>query len=58
MATTMEAAVLHGAKDIRVELFHMPELLQGIVMLKIKRLGIYGSDLHCFEDGYCGAFVP
>jgi len=26
--------------------------------LKIKRVGICGSDLHYFEDGYCGAFVP
>jgi L-iditol 2-dehydrogenase len=46
MATTVEAAVLHGAKDIRVERFHMPELLPGVVMLKIKRVGICDSDLH------------
>lgn len=58
MTDTMEAAVLHGAKDIRVERFQMPELLQGMVLLKIKRVGICGSDLHYFEDGYCGAFVP
>jgi L-idonate 5-dehydrogenase len=58
MTTTMEAAVLHGAKDIRVEKFDMPELLPGMVLLKIKRVGICGSDLHYFEDGYCGAFVP
>jgi L-idonate 5-dehydrogenase len=58
MTTTMEAAVLHGAKDIRVEKFKMPELLPGMVLLKIKRVGICGSDLHYFQDGYCGAFVP
>ena len=58
MTDTMEAAVLHGAKDIRVEQFQMPELLPGMVLLKIKRVGICGSDLHYFEDGYCGAFVP
>jgi L-idonate 5-dehydrogenase len=58
MADTMEAAVLHGAKDIRIERRHMPVLLPGMVMLKIKRVGICGSDLHYFEDGYCGAFVP
>lgn len=58
MTETMEAAVLHGAKDIRVERFTMPELLPGMVLLKIKRVGICGSDLHYFEDGYCGAFVP
>lgn len=54
----MEAAVLHGARDIRIERLQMPELLQGMVMLKIRRVGICGSDLHYFEDGYCGAFVP
>ena len=58
MSTTMEAAVLHGAKDIRVERFSMPQLLPGMVLLKIRRVGICGSDLHYFEDGYCGAFVP
>jgi len=58
MTNTMEAAVLYGAKDIRVEKFNKPELLPGMVLLKIKRVGICGSDLHYFEDGYCGAFVP
>jgi L-idonate 5-dehydrogenase len=58
MANSMEAAVLYGAKDIRVEQFQIPELLPGMVLLKIKRVGICGSDLHYFEDGYCGAFVP
>jgi L-idonate 5-dehydrogenase len=58
MTTTMEAAVLYGAKDIRVEKFMMPELLPGMALLKIKRVGICGSDLHYFEDGYCGAFIP
>jgi L-idonate 5-dehydrogenase len=58
MSDTMEAAVLHGAKDIRIEQLLMPVLLPGMVMLKIKRVGICGSDLHYFEDGYCGAFVP
>ena len=54
----MEAAVLHGAKDIRVERFKMPVVLPGMVLLKIKRAGICGSDLHYFEDGYIGSFVP
>ncbi len=58
MANTMKAAVLHGAQDIRVERFEMPELLPGMVLLKIKRVGICGSDVHYFKDGYCGAFVP
>jgi L-idonate 5-dehydrogenase len=58
MSETMEAAVLYGAKDIRVEKVQVPELLPGMVLLKVKRVGICGSDLHYFEDGYCGDFVP
>ncbi|MBP6795469.1 MAG: alcohol dehydrogenase catalytic domain-containing protein [Saprospiraceae bacterium] len=58
MTDTMAAAVLHGAKDIRVEKFKMPDLLPGMVLLKIKRVGICGSDLLYYKDGYCGAFVP
>jgi 2-desacetyl-2-hydroxyethyl bacteriochlorophyllide A dehydrogenase len=54
----MKAAVLHGARDLRFEDFQMPVLLPGMVLLKVKRVGICGSDLHYFEDGYCGAFVP
>jgi 2-desacetyl-2-hydroxyethyl bacteriochlorophyllide A dehydrogenase len=58
MTKSMKAAVLHGAKDLRFESFQIPELLPGMVLLKVKRVGICGSDLHYFEDGYCGAFVP
>ena len=58
MNKTMKAIVLHGAKDLRLENFNMPELLPGMVLLRIKRVGICGSDLHYFEHGYCGSFVP
>lgn len=58
MIKTMKAVVLHGAKDLRLENFRMPELLPGMVLLQVKRVGICGSDLHYFEDGYCGSFIP
>ncbi len=58
MTKTMTASLLHGAKDIRLESYPVPELLPGMVLLRTKRVGICGSDLHYFEDGYCGAFVP
>ena len=54
----MKAVVLHGAKDLRLENFQIPDLLPGMVLLRIKRVGICGSDLHYFEHGYCGSFVP
>ena len=58
MATTMQAGVLHGAKDLRVEAWRQPELKVGMVLLRNRRVGICGSDLHYYEHGYCAAFVP
>lgn len=54
----MLAAILHGAKDIRLEQSAKPELSGGMVLLRVRRAGICGSDLHYFEHGYCAAFVP
>ena len=54
----MRAAVLHGAKTIRVEAQPRPELKPGMVLLRVRRAGICGSDLHYYEHGYCAAFVP
>ena len=54
----MIAAVLHGAKDIRIEEFRQPELSPGMVLIRNRKVGICGSDLHYYEDGYCAAFVP
>jgi L-idonate 5-dehydrogenase len=54
----MKAAVLHGANDIRIELRRQPELNPGMVLLRIRRVGICGSDLHYYEHGFCAGFVP
>ena len=29
-----------------------------MVLLRVRRVGICGSDMHYFEHGCCGAFVP
>lgn len=58
MTLNMRAAVLHGARDIRIEGHLRPKLDAGMVLLRIRRVGICGSDLHYFEHGYCAAFVP
>lgn len=58
MNSTMTAAVLHSAKTIKVEAQPKPELKPGMVLLRVRRAGICGSDLHYFEHGYCAAFVP
>jgi L-idonate 5-dehydrogenase len=58
MISEMRAAVLHGARDIRIEQIVRPELMPGMVLLRSRRVGICGSDLHYFEEGKCAAFVP
>lgn len=58
MNTDMRAAVLESARTIRVQARPAPELKPGMVLLRVRRAGICGSDLHYFEHGCCGAFVP
>lgn len=58
MSDMMLAAVLHGEKDIRLENCPRPELRPGMVLLRVRRVGICGSDLHYYHYGYCAAFVP
>ena len=54
----MKAAVLHGARDIRIEPYRQPELHPGMVLLRSRRVGICGTDLHYYEHGYNATFVP
>ncbi len=54
----MHAAVLHAAKTIQLQSVPVPALKPGMVLLRIRRAGICGSDLHYFDHGCCGAFVP
>src|SRR5208283_3800390 len=58
MNHTMRAAVLRGARQINLEPYPEPSLAPGMVRLRVRRVGICGSDLHYFEHGYCGAFKP
>ena len=54
----MKAAVLHGAKDMRIEPYRQPELHPGMVLLRSRRVGICGTDLHYYEHGHNATFVP
>ena len=56
--TTMKAAVLHGARDIRIESYRQPEVRPGMVLLRTRRVGLCGTDLHYYEHGHNAAFVP
>jgi len=55
---TMTAAVLHGAGDVRIETYPRPPLAPGMALVRVRRAGMCGSDLHYFTHGCCGAFVP
>lgn len=58
MRNSMRAAVLHGAKDLRIEPYPTPEPQTGQVLVQVHRAGICGSDLHYFAHGYCATYVP
>ncbi|MEI7900506.1 MAG: alcohol dehydrogenase catalytic domain-containing protein, partial [bacterium] len=58
MSEAMMAGVLHGAQDIRIEKVSQPELRPGMVLLRVRRVGVCGSDMHYFQHGYCAAFIP
>ena len=45
-------------RDIRIESYRQPELQPGMVLLRSRRVGICGTDLHYYEHGYNATFVP
>jgi L-idonate 5-dehydrogenase len=57
MSKNTLAAVLHGIKDLRVEERAIPELEAGQALVRVRRGGICGSDVHYFEEGRFGSFA-
>jgi L-idonate 5-dehydrogenase len=57
-STTMQAHVLHGARDIRFEQVAKPVPRPHEVLVKVRAAGICGSDLHYHAHGRCGNFIP
>jgi L-idonate 5-dehydrogenase len=55
---TMQAYVLHGAEDIRLEQAPRPVPGPGELLVKVRAAGICGSDLHYYAHGRCGNFIP
>ncbi|EXJ62253.1 L-iditol 2-dehydrogenase [Cladophialophora yegresii CBS 114405] len=54
---TVQALVLHGAKDLRLETRQPPALRPDEVQIAVKATGICGSDLHYYNHGRNGNFV-
>ncbi len=53
----MKAAVLHKARDLRLEEVPIPEYGPDDVLVKIGAVGICGSDVHYWRTGAIGDFV-
>lgn len=51
---TMRASVLYGAKDIRLEERPVPVPAPDEVLVKIKSVGVCGSDVHFYKEGGLG----
>ncbi len=54
----MKTFLLYGSKDIRLTEKPIPEPGEDQVLIKPTFTGICGSDVHYFQHGYCGNFVP
>jgi L-idonate 5-dehydrogenase len=56
--STMRAFILHGKEDLRQGELPTPGAQSGQVLVKVRRVGICGSDVHYFNHGRVGNFVP
>ncbi len=55
MTETMQAAVMHGIGDLRIEQVPMPRLTDPTqALVRVQSVGICGSDLHWLFDGHIG----
>jgi L-idonate 5-dehydrogenase len=54
----MKAFLLHGEKDLRAQDLELPSVSPGHVLLRVKRAGICGSDMHYYSHGKIGSFIP
>jgi len=52
---TMRAALLHGVRDLRVEEAPLPERAADEVLLRVRAVGVCGSDLHHYLEGAIGS---
>jgi L-iditol 2-dehydrogenase len=50
----MKAARLYGAHDVRLEDVAVPDLEPGTALVRVRAVGLCGSDLHYYRDGRIG----
>ena len=51
----MKAAFLTGLKTIEIGEAEIPKIKENEVLIKVRAVGVCGSDVHYFEDGHIGA---
>ena len=51
----MRAALIHKAHDMRVETVPRPEPRDGELLLRVRAVGVCGSDLHYYREGGVGS---
>ena len=54
----MKAFVLHGVEDLRQQERKEPAVGEDDVLIRIRRTGICGSDVHYYKDYHIGSFIP
>ena len=57
MTSTMLCAVMYGIGDVRIESRAVPRPKDDEVLVRVKRVGVCGSDVHYFTRGRIGDFV-
>ncbi|SHE58957.1 NAD(P)-dependent alcohol dehydrogenase [Desulforamulus putei] len=53
----MKACVLYAPLDVRVEELPVPQLKPDQALVKVKAVGVCGSDVHYYEHGKIGRYV-
>ncbi len=53
----MKAVVLHKPLDLRVEEVSIPQIGSNEVLVKMKRVGICGSDVHYYLEGSVASYI-
>jgi L-iditol 2-dehydrogenase len=53
----LKAAVLYAPYDLRIEEMPIPEIGYGEVLVRIRAVGICGSDVHFYTTGRCSGFI-
>ena len=58
MITKRKAAIFYGINDIRMEERDIPKMGPDDVVVKVKAVGLCGSDVHFYKEGRIGPYIP